>query len=221
MFCTFSRLLARVNSNSSSSYSNNSSNKQNLKGKDQNRICLNAAQECIQETALQGVSHQSLEITKSAVASPIGSSEKRVMTMDSTTERNREIYLKQRVGTRARSKFQVNFSGCSPSKAAALYLESVVHHMTTSLFTLSFHWEFEQSEIPIPDVEQRERSLKVEITSPRRQFCHKEGKSQRGRSGEIKQSECLERSREITRNIADGESSQFHLSSWRLSCWCS
>lgn len=47
MFCIFSHLLARGNSNSSSRYNNNSSNKQNLTGKDQNWICLNAAQECI------------------------------------------------------------------------------------------------------------------------------------------------------------------------------
>lgn len=85
-----------------------------------------------------------------------------------------------------------------------------MHHMTTSLFTLSFHWEFEQSEIPIPDVEQRDpgkwrlpahvHSSNIKKESPR--GC---------RSGAIKLSKCLQRSREITRNVVDVESSQFQI----------
>ena len=81
---------------------------------------------------------------------------------------------------------------------------------TTSLFTLSFHWEFEQSEIPFPEVEQRD-PWKWRLPAHVHSSVIKKESPRGCRSGEIKQSKYLERSREITRNIVDIESSQFQI----------
>lgn len=94
MFCIFSHLLARGNSNSSSRYNNNSSNKQTLQEKIKTDMFKCSSRMYIGNSIARSATLE-LRITKSAIANPIGASEKGVITMDSTTKTDRERCLKQ------------------------------------------------------------------------------------------------------------------------------